>query len=109
MIDGIKVLAARLDGADPKALRVTLDQLKDKLGSAVVVLATESDGKVSLIAGVTKDLTDRLKAGDLIREVAEKVGGKGGGRPDMAQAGGSDPAGLPAALALVDDWVRQRV
>jgi alanyl-tRNA synthetase len=109
LIDGIKVLAARLDGADSKALRVTLDQLKDKLGSAVVVLATEADGKVSLIAGVTKDLTDRLKAGDLIREVAEKVGGKGGGRPDMAQAGGNDPAGLPAALALVDGWVRQRV
>jgi alanyl-tRNA synthetase len=109
LIDGIKVLAARLDGADSKALRVTLDQLKDKLGSAVVVLATEADGKVSLIAGVTKDLTDRLKAGDLIREVAEKVGGKGGGRPDMAQAGGTDPAGLPAALALVDAWVRQRV
>jgi len=109
VIDGIKVLAARLDGADSKALRVTLDQLKDKLGSAVVVLATEADGKVSLIAGVTKDLTDRLKAGDLIREVAEKVGGKGGGRPDMAQAGGNDPAGLPAALALVDGWVRQRV
>ncbi|WP_373506455.1 alanine--tRNA ligase [Thiocapsa sp.] len=109
VIDGIKVLAARLDGADSKALRVTLDQLKDKLGSAVVVLATEADGKVSLIAGVTKDLTDRLKAGDLIREVAEKVGGKGGGRPDMAQAGGNDPAGLPAALGLVDGWVRQRV
>ena len=109
VIDGIKVLAARLEGADSKALRVTLDQLKDKLGSAVVVLATEGDGKVSLIAGVTKDLTDRLKAGDLIREVAEKVGGKGGGRPDMAQAGGNDPAGLPAALALVDGWVRQRI
>jgi alanyl-tRNA synthetase len=108
-VDGIKVLAARLDGADPKALRVTLDQLKDKLGSAVVVLATESEGKVSLIAGVTKDLTDRLKAGDLIREVADKVGGKGGGRPDMAQAGGSDPAGLPAALDLVTDWVRRRL
>jgi alanyl-tRNA synthetase len=108
-VEGIKVLAARLDGADPKALRVTLDQLKDKLGSAVVVLATESEGKVSLIAGVTKDLTDRLKAGDLIREVADKVGGKGGGRPDMAQAGGSDPAGLPAALDLVTDWVRRQL
>ena len=108
-IAGVKVLAARLDGADPKALRTTLDQLKDKLGSAVVVLATESDGKVSLIAGVTKDLTDRLKAGDLIREVAAKVGGKGGGRPDMAQAGGTDPAGLPEALAGVDGWVRARV
>ncbi|MBK1720763.1 alanine--tRNA ligase [Thiocystis violacea] len=109
LIDGVKVLSARLDGADPKSLRTTMDQLKDKLGSAVVVLATESDGKVSLVAGVTKDLTDRLKAGDLIREVAEKVGGKGGGRPDMAQAGGSDPAGLPAALDLVAGWVAGRL
>ena len=106
-VNGIKVLAARIDGVDPKALRETLDQLKDKLGSAVVLLATEADGKVSLVAGVTKDLTDRLKAGDLIREAAPKVGGKGGGRPDMAQAGGTDPAGLPAALALVEDWVRR--
>jgi alanyl-tRNA synthetase len=106
-VGGIKVLAARLDGVDPKALRDTLDQIKDKLGSAVVVLATEADGKVSLVAGVTKDLTDRLKAGDLIREVAARVGGKGGGRPDMAQAGGTDPAGLPAALGLVEDWVRR--
>jgi alanyl-tRNA synthetase len=108
-IQGIKTLAARLDGVDPKSLRVTLDQLKDKLGSAVVVLAAESDGKVSLVAGVTKDLTDRFKAGDLIREVAEKVGGKGGGRPDMAQAGGNDPAGLPAALELVPGWVSARL
>jgi alanyl-tRNA synthetase len=108
-VDGVRVLAAQIEGADPKSLRATLDQLKDKLGSAVVVLATESEGKVSLIAGVTKDLTDRVKAGDLIREVAAKVGGKGGGRPDMAQAGGTDPAGLPAALALVDGWVRERV
>ncbi|EXJ16304.1 alanine--tRNA ligase [Imhoffiella purpurea] len=108
-IEGIKVLAARLDGADPKSLRTTMDQLKDKLGSAVIVLATESDGKVSLVAGVTKDLTGRLKAGDLIREVATLVGGKGGGRPDMAQAGGSDPAGIPGALASVDGWVRGRL
>ena len=108
-IQGVKTLAARLDGADSKSLRVTLDQLKDKLGSAVIVLATEADGKVSLIAGVTKDLTDRLKAGELIREVAEQVGGKGGGRPDMAQAGGTDPAGLPAALALVPGWVAARL
>ena len=107
-IDGVKVLAARLDGADPKSLRDTLDQLKDKLGSAVIVLATEGDGKVSLIAGVTKDLTNRFKAGDLIREVAARVGGKGGGRPDMAQAGGSDPAGIPAALELVPAWVSER-
>ncbi|SDX91148.1 alanyl-tRNA synthetase [Allochromatium warmingii] len=108
-IQGIKTLAARLDGADSKSLRVTLDQLKDKLGSAVIVLATETDGKVSLIAGVTKDLTDRLQAGELIREVAEQVGGKGGGRPDMAQAGGTNPAGLPAALALVSGWVKARL
>jgi alanyl-tRNA synthetase len=105
-VAGVKVLAARLEGADPKGLRDTLDQLKSKLGSAVVVLAAESDGKVSLVAGVTKDLTGRMKAGDLIKAVAEKVGGRGGGRPDMAQAGGNDPAGLPAALELVDEWVR---
>ncbi|MBK5965889.1 alanine--tRNA ligase [Thiocystis minor] len=109
LVEGVKVLAARLDGADPKSLRTTLDQIKDKLGSAVVVLATESDGKVSLVAGVTKDLTDRLKAGELIGLVAGKVGGKGGGRADMAQAGGNDPAGLPAALELVDGWVRSRL
>ena len=108
-VAGVKVLAARLDGADPKSLRTTLDQLKDRLGSAVIVLATESDGRVSLVAGVTKDLTGRLKAGDLIREVAAKVGGKGGGRPDMAQAGGSDPAGIPDALGLVPAWVGERV
>jgi alanyl-tRNA synthetase len=108
-IGGIQVLAARLDGVDPKALRESLDRLKDQLGSGVVVLAAESDGKVNLVAGVTKDLTDRLKAGDLIREVAARVGGKGGGRPDMAQAGGSDPGGIPAALELVPRWVEQRV
>jgi alanyl-tRNA synthetase len=107
-LDGVKVLAARLDGADAKSLRETLDQLKDKLGSGVIVLATESDGKVSLIAGVTKDLTGRFKAGDLIREVASRVGGKGGGRPDMAQAGGNEPAGIPAALELVPAWVSER-
>jgi alanyl-tRNA synthetase len=106
-VEGIRVLAARLDGVEPKALRDTLDQLKDTLGSAVVVLAAEADGKVSLVAGVTKDLADRLKAGDLIREVAAQVGGKGGGRADMAQAGGNDPAGLPAALGLVEGWVRR--
>jgi alanyl-tRNA synthetase len=105
-IGGVKVLAARLDGADAKALRDALDRLKDKLGSAVILLAAETEGKVSLIAGVTKDLTDRFKAGDLIREAAAKVGGKGGGRPDMAQAGGTDPASLPAALALAKEWVR---
>jgi alanyl-tRNA synthetase len=108
-IGGIKVLAARLDGADAKALRDVLDRLKDKLGSAIILLAAESEGRVSLVAGVTKDLTDRFQAGDLIREAAAKVGGKGGGRADMAQAGGSDPAGLPAALALAKDWTRARI
>lgn len=107
-VAGVKVLATRLDGVDAKGLRDTLDRLKDQLGSAVVVLASESDGKVSLIAGVTKDLTGRMQAGDLIRLVAAKVGGRGGGRADMAQAGGTDPAGLPAALGLVTGWVRER-
>ena len=108
-VGGVKVLAARLDGVDPKSLRDTLDQLKDRLGSAVIVLAAESEGKVSLVAGVTKDLTDRLKAGDLIREVAVAVGGKGGGRADMAQAGGNDPGGIPAALERVRHWVSERL
>ncbi len=107
-IDGVKVLAARLDGVDAKSLRDTLDQLKNKLGSGVVLLATESDGKVNLIAGVTKDLVGRFKAGDLVKAAAEKVGGRGGGRPDMAQAGGTDPAGIPAALDLVGGWVKAR-
>lgn len=106
---GVKVLAAKLDGVDPKGLRETLDQLKGRLGSAVVVLATESDGKVSLVAGITDDLTDRMRAGELIKAVAAKVGGRGGGRADMAQAGGDDPAGLPGALELVGGWVRERV
>lgn len=107
-VGGVKVLAAKLDGADAKSLRDTMDQLKSKLGSAVVVLATESGGKVSLVAGVTKDLVGRMKAGDLVKVAAAKVGGKGGGRPDMAQAGGNDPTGVPAALALVIEWVRER-
>jgi len=108
-IAGVKVLAARLEGVDPKGLRSALDQLKGQLGSAVVVLAAENNGKVSLVAGITDDLTDRLRAGDLIGVVAAKVGGKGGGRADMAQAGGKDPAGLPNALGLVPDWVRARL
>ncbi len=106
-IDGVKVLAARLDGVDAKSLRDTLDQLKSKLGSGIVLLATESDGKVNLIAGVTKDLVGRFRAGDLVKAAAEKVGGRGGGRPDMAQAGGTDPAGIPAALDLVGSWVKE--
>jgi alanyl-tRNA synthetase len=107
-IEGVKVLAARLDGVDAKTLRDTLDQLKSKLGSGVLLLATESNGKVNLIAGVTKDLVGRFKAGDLVKAAAERVGGRGGGRPDMAQAGGSDPAGIPAALDLVGSWVKER-
>jgi len=104
-VNGCRVLAARLDGADSAALRETMDKLKDRLKSAVIVLATADDGKVSLIAGVTADLTAKIKAGDLVNMVAKQVGGKGGGRPDMAQAGGTDPAGLPAALASVNAWV----
>lgn len=107
-IGEVKVLAAKLEGADPKSLRDTMDQLKSKLGSAVIVLATVSGGKVSLVAGVTKDLTGKMKAGDLIKMVAEQVGGKGGGRPDMAQAGGNNPEALPDALAQVEKWVREK-
>ena len=107
-VKGIKVLAANLEGADATALRETLDKLKDKLKSAAIVLASTHEGKVSLIAGVTADLTGRLKAGELVNFVARQVGGKGGGRPDMAQAGGTEPAALPAALASVKGWVEQR-
>jgi alanyl-tRNA synthetase len=108
-INGVKVLAAKLDGADPKSLRDTMDQLKNKLGSAVIVLATISGDKVSLVAGVTKDQTDKVKAGDLVKTVAEQVGGKGGGRPDMAQAGGNQPEALDGALASVEPWVRSQL
>lgn len=106
-INGVKVLAVSLDGVDSKSLRDTVDQLKNKLGSAVVLLAAVEGDKISLTAGVTKDLTDRYKAGDLMREVAGRVGGKGGGRPDMAQGGGTDPSALPAALEYVKAWVQQ--
>ncbi|GHT92119.1 alanine--tRNA ligase [Betaproteobacteria bacterium] len=105
-IGGVKVLATTLEGADSAALRETLDKLKDKLKSAAIVLASVSEGKVSLIAGVTADLTGKLKAGELVNFVARQVGGKGGGRADMAQAGGTEPAKLPAALASVGDWVK---
>ncbi|MDP1734265.1 MAG: alanine--tRNA ligase [Sulfuritalea sp.] len=107
-VKGIKVLAAVLEGADATALRETLDKLKDKLKSAAIVLASTGEGKVSLIAGVTADLTGKIKAGELVNFVAQQVGGKGGGRPDMAQAGGTNPAALPAALAAVKGWVEQR-
>jgi alanyl-tRNA synthetase len=108
-IDGIKVLAHNVEGADPKSLRDTLDQLKNKLGSAAIVLGTSNGDKVSLIAGVTKDQTGRIKAGDLVNAVAIQVGGKGGGRPDMAQAGGTNPAALEAALQSVPEWVRNHL
>ncbi|MGB1222280.1 MAG: DHHA1 domain-containing protein, partial [Alcanivoracaceae bacterium] len=105
---GVKVLAEQLDGADGKTLRAAMDKLKDKVGSGVILLAATEGDKISLVAGVTKDLTDRFKAGELMRHVAEQVGGKGGGRPDMAQGGGTDVAALPAALASVPDWVANR-
>jgi alanyl-tRNA synthetase len=108
-ISGVKVLAASVDGADAKSLRGTLDQCKNKLGSAVVLLAAVEDGKIALVAGVTGDLTDRVKAGDLMREFAGRLGGKGGGRPDMAQGGGSDVAGLADTLKAVPDWLRERL
>ncbi|OGA27037.1 MAG: alanine--tRNA ligase, partial [Betaproteobacteria bacterium RIFCSPLOWO2_12_61_14] len=108
-INGIKVLAAQLEGADATGLRETLDKLKDKLKSAAIVLAAVADGKVSLIAGVTPDLTARIKAGDLVNMVAQQVGGKGGGRPDMAMAGGTQPEHLAAALASVPAWVKAKL
>lgn len=108
-VNGLKVLAARLEGADAKNLRETLDKLKDKLGEAAIVLAAVQGEKISLVAGVSKTQTSRLKAGDLVNVVAEKVGGRGGGRADMAQAGGNLPNELPAALAGVADWVRNKI
>ncbi|HTF84568.1 MAG TPA: alanine--tRNA ligase [Cellvibrio sp.] len=109
-IEGIKVLALNLDGADSKSLRDTVDQFKNKLGKAVVLLATvEEDNKVALVAGVTQNLTDKIKAGDLMRHVAEQIGGKGGGRPDMAQGGGNDVAALESALASVVSWVERQL
>jgi alanyl-tRNA synthetase len=108
-VKGSKVLAATLEGADAKTLRETMDKLKDRLKSAAIVLGAVNDGKVSLIAGVTADLTARVKAGELVNFVAEQVGGKGGGRPDMAQAGGTEPSKLPNALQSVKTWVQQRV
>ena len=109
VVKGAKLLAATLDDADVSALRTTMDKLRDKLKSAVVVLASTAGGKVTLIAGVTADLTGKVKAGELVNFVAQQVGGKGGGRPDMAQAGGTDTGGLPAAMASVRPWVEQRL
>ena len=108
-IHGIKVLAVTLENADVNTLRAVMDKMKDKLKTAAIVLASVSDGKVSLIAGVTADSTSKVKAGDLVNFVAQQVGGKGGGRPDMAQAGGTDPSGLSKALAGVSQWVSERV
>ncbi|WP_323003257.1 alanine--tRNA ligase [Denitromonas sp.] len=108
-VKGAKVLAVSLDGADVKALRETMDKLKDKLGSAAIVLASAAEGKVTLIAGVTADLTGKVKAGELVNFVAQQVGGKGGGRPDMAQAGGTQPENLPGALMRVSEWVGERL
>jgi alanyl-tRNA synthetase len=106
-VNGIKVLASRLDGSDARALRDGVDHLKDSLGSAVIVLGGEESGKVRIAAGVTRDLTARIRAGDLVNFVARQVGGKGGGRPDFAQAGGSQPESLDSALASVSAWVRE--
>ncbi len=108
-VKGIKLLAAAMEGADSKALREGMDKLKDKLKSAAIVLAAVEGGKVTLIAGVTADLTDKVKAGELVNFVAQQVGGKGGGRADMAQAGGTDPSKLPEALASVRGWVEQKL
>ena len=108
-VNGAHVLAATVDGADAKTLRETMDKLKGRFKSAAIVLGSTDGGKVTLIAGVTSDLTDKIKAGDLVNHVAIQVGGKGGGRPDMAQAGGTNPSALPAALQSVRSWVAERL
>lgn len=109
LINGVKLLVSQLDNVEPKMLRTMVDDLKNQLGSAIIVLATTVDDKVSLIVGVTKDLTGKVKAGELIADIAQQVGGKGGGRPDMAQAGGTDVQALPSALASVEAWVTSRL
>ncbi len=108
-MNGAKVLVANVAGFNPKSLRDTVDQLKNKLGSSIILLATVTDNKVSLIAGVSKDLTKKVKAGDLVNMVAEQVGGKGGGRPDMAMAGGTDPSAVPGALKSVKPWLEGKL
>jgi alanyl-tRNA synthetase len=108
-IAGVNVLVAQLDGADNKALRGMVDELKNQLKSAIIMLGNVADGKVGLIAGVTSDLTSKVKAGELVNMVALQVGGKGGGRPDMAQAGGTDAQALPNALSSVDGWISERL
>jgi len=108
-VKGLKVLAAKLDGADAKTLRDTMDKLKDKLKTAAIVLAAVDGDKVQIAAGVTADSVGKVKAGELVNFVAQQVGGKGGGKPDMAMAGGTDASGLPKALASVQAWVAERV
>ena len=108
-VEGLKVLAAQIDGATASSLRDTLDQCKNKLGSGVILLAAVEDSKIALVAGVTSDATDRIKAGDIIKHFAPQLGGKGGGRPDMAQGGGSDVAALPQVLATFQDWVAEQL
>ena len=108
-INGVFVLAETLPQADGKSLRDAMDHIKNKLGAAVVVLAAVNGDKIQLVAGVTKDCMPKVKAGDLVNFVAQQVGGRGGGRPDMAQAGGEDVSALPEALASVEAWVRERL
>jgi alanyl-tRNA synthetase len=108
-VGGVKVLAARLEGFDGKALREAMDRFKQQLGDAVIVLAGASDGKAALVAGVSGAAAGRVKAGELLAHVAAQINGKGGGRPDMAQGGGDDSPALPAALAGVRDWVAARL
>ena len=108
-IAGIKVLAAQVEGGTASSLRDTLDQCKNKLGTGVILLAAIEDEKIALVAGVTQDTTDRVKAGDVIKHFAGQLGGKGGGRPDMAQGGGSDLAALPTVLATLPEWVSQQL
>jgi alanyl-tRNA synthetase len=108
-VSGVQVLAKAVDGLNAKTLRDTVDQLKNKLGTSIVVMASIEDGKVSIVAGVSKDVCERVKAGDLVNMIASHVGGKGGGRPDMAMAGGPDASGLPAGLSAVRAWVEARL
>src|SRR5690625_2092908 len=108
-VNGVRLIAAQLDGADANSLRDTVDQLRNKLGSGVIVLGTAADSGVRLVAGVSKDLTGTLRAGDVVNHVAAQVGGRGGGRPDFAQAGGHDAKALPGALATVESWLRQQL
>ena len=108
-IGGVKVVAARLEGLDAKALREAVDQLKSRLGDAVILLASANEGKASLVAGVQGSALGKVKAGELLSHVAGRIGGKGGGRPDMAQGGGEDGPALPQALSSVTDWVAQKL